>query len=170
MFFSRDFNSYIDRGNNYLANQNFKAAFQEFNKAVDLASDEVEQVTAYFNRGRIYFRLNNLDAAIADFDCAVSIISVFPNAYLERGNCFQQKGDYHTAIMNYDFAAALGLPGSDQALVFLNRSAAYEAIGSLKSALADINSAIAIVPEFTPAYEQRDKIQEKLRDLGQSSI
>lgn len=170
MFFPRDFNSYVERGNQYLESQNFKAAFQEFNKAVGVASDEVEQVTAYFNRGRIYFRLNDLDAAIADFDHAASIIPVFPNTYLERGNCFQQKGDYLMAIMNYDFAAGLGLPGSNQALVFLNRSAAYEALGSLKSSLADINSAIAIVPEFTPAYEQRDKIQEKLHALGQSSL
>jgi tetratricopeptide (TPR) repeat protein len=58
MFFQRDFNSYIERGNQYLGRQNYKAAFQEFNKAVEVASDEVEQVTAYFNRGRIYFRLN----------------------------------------------------------------------------------------------------------------
>ncbi|HEY9641180.1 MAG TPA: tetratricopeptide repeat protein [Coleofasciculaceae cyanobacterium] len=169
MFFSKSFDSYIERGNNHFQHNNLEAAFREFNKAVEVASNRTEQATAYFNRGRIYSRMDNMDAAIADFDQVTSIVPIFSQTYLERGNCFQIKGDYFSAITDYDRVIALGIPEPDLAFVFLNRSAAYEAVGNFTYALVDANRAIEMMTDFMPAYEQRDKIQDKLQASGQPS-
>jgi tetratricopeptide (TPR) repeat protein len=169
MFFSKSFDSYIERGNNHFQHNNLEAAFREFNKAVEVASNKTEQATAYFNRGRIYSRMGSIDAAIADFNRTASTAPVFSTTYLERGNCFQIKGDYLTAITDYDRVIALGIPEPDLAFVFLNRSAAYESVGNFTSALMDINRAIEMMADFMPAYEQRDKIQDKLQASGQPS-
>ena len=169
MFFSKSFDSYIEQGNHHFQHNKLEAAFREFNKAAEVASNKTEQATAYFNRGRISSRMNNIDAAIADFNRTASIAPVFARTYLERGNCFQIKGDYLTAMTDYDRVIALGIPEPDLAFVFLNRSAAFEAIGNFTYALMDANRAIEMIADCMPAYEQRNRIQNKLPASGQPS-
>jgi tetratricopeptide (TPR) repeat protein len=169
MFFSKSFDSYIERENNYFQHNKLEAAFREFNKAVEIASNKTEQATAYFNRGRTYSRMNSLDAAISDFERTASIAPVFSGAYLERGGCFHLKEDYFKAITDYDRVIALGMPEPDLAFVFLNRSDAFEAVGNFTYALMDVNQAIEMMPDCMPAYEKRDRIRNKLQASGQPS-
>lgn len=158
----------LEGGNHYFQENNLQAALTEFNKAVELSSNKTEEAAAYFNRGRTYSRLENMDAALADFNHLVQIAPVFPLLYLERGNCFVLKGDYYTAITDFDRAVALLPDGIDRAMAYLNRAGTCERLGDLQNALADINRALDTAPEFTPAYGERESIQAKIRSSGQN--
>ena len=63
-----NFDTYTERGSEFLQDGNFEAALQEFDKAVNLASNVAEEASAYLNRGRVFNRLHNSTAALQDLN------------------------------------------------------------------------------------------------------
>jgi tetratricopeptide (TPR) repeat protein len=59
--------AYFNKGNMYLAVNDYTSALSAFNKAIELKADFGE---AYYNRGYVYFRLGNKEAGSADLSKA----------------------------------------------------------------------------------------------------
>src|ERR1700722_4246444 len=66
-------------------------------------------------------------------------------AFGNRGNGYQNKGDYYRAIAEYDAAIQLN---SNDPIVFSNRGIAYGSEGVIDHAIADFNEAIRLDPDF----------------------
>ena len=55
----------------------------------------------YYNKGMSYYNANDFDSAIIEFTNAINIFPEYVDAYLERGNCYDNKGDEIKALENY---------------------------------------------------------------------
>ncbi|MDR1837365.1 MAG: tetratricopeptide repeat protein [Treponema sp.] len=54
-----------------------------------------------YNEGINYYNTNDFDSAILEFTNAITIFPEYADAYLERGNCYDNKGDQENALENY---------------------------------------------------------------------
>jgi tetratricopeptide (TPR) repeat protein len=55
----------------------------------------------HFNEGMNYYNRNDFDSAIVEFSNAIAISPEYADAYLERGNCYDNKDDQENALENY---------------------------------------------------------------------
>jgi len=55
----------------------------------------------HFNEGMNYYNRNDFDSAIVEFSNAIAIFPEYADAYLERGNCYDNKDDPVNALVNY---------------------------------------------------------------------
>ena len=56
---------------------------------------------SHFNKGIQYYNANNFNLAIIEFSNAIDIFPEYADAYLERGNSFDNKGNAEKALENY---------------------------------------------------------------------
>jgi len=59
------------------------------------------QALRHYNNGLNYYNANDFDSAIAEFTRAIAIYPEYADAYLERGNCYDNKDDAATALEDY---------------------------------------------------------------------
>jgi hypothetical protein len=85
--------------------------------------------------------LGRTDRAVADFDRAVGLQPNLPEAYNNRGNAFQGRGEFDRAIRDYTVALQIR-PDFVQALE--NRARAYERKGLADEARKDRAAAFAL--------------------------
>ncbi len=76
----------------------------------------------FFEQGMEYFENGNWDLAIANFTSSINNGGGTPDAYNRRGEAYLCKGQYKTAIENYDQAIAID---ANRAVFWLNRGWAY---------------------------------------------
>ena len=55
----------------------------------------------HFNEGVNFYNRNDFDSAIVEFSNAIAIYPQYADAYLERGNCYDNKDDQIGALENY---------------------------------------------------------------------
>jgi len=97
--------TYINRGVINVAMQNFDAAANDYNKAIDM-NETIP--AAYVNRGNLWFITNRLAAAISDYDRALELNFSQPYiAILNRGLVKEAQGELLDA--QQDYLAALEL-------------------------------------------------------------
>jgi lipoprotein NlpI len=72
-----------------------------------------------------------------------------------RGNAYQNKGDYARAIADYDQAIRLN---SESALLFYNRGSAYQHRGDYERAIQDYEQAIRLDPTSARAITSRGRV------------
>ena len=60
----------------------------------------------HYNKGMQHYSANTFDLAIIEFTSAIDIFPEYADAYLERGNCYDNKGDDEKALENYLQASA----------------------------------------------------------------
>ena len=71
------------------------------------------------------------------------------------------KGDYASAIVDYDQALAL-FPGNAE--IYYNRAVAHYSVGSIDRALQDLDRAIKIQPTMAEAYANRGTVLLEMGD------
>lgn len=76
---SKNPNLFLQRGNCFLATQNFELALSDYNHAIQIKKDFGE---AYFNRANIYSKIQNLKQACKDIKYAAEIGFEPANAYI----------------------------------------------------------------------------------------
>ena len=84
-----------------------------------------------------------LPISIADYDKAIALNPEYANAYYNRGNAYNSKGEYDRAIADYDKAIALN---PDDAIAYSNRGLAHEKLGDNQKAEADYQRALLLLP------------------------
>ena len=91
----------------------------------------------------------NYDHTIADSTKAIEKNPDDADAYRERANAWEEKGDYDQAIA--DYSKAIELDQRDVNLYYL-RSYLYSEKGDYDQAIADCTKAIEINPDDAKAY------------------
>ncbi len=119
-------------------------------------------VFAYVNRGQYLRSQGQRDRALADLNTAVEFWPGHPLGYLNRANVFFDLGQNRAALMDYSKVISLVSPGQsggqwDAALpeALRNRGTVFSRIGRYDEAIVDYQSAIALNPLDTLAWNNR---------------
>jgi tetratricopeptide (TPR) repeat protein len=86
----------------------------------------------------------NPDEKIEYLTKAIELYPEFARAYINRGNIFQDKGEFDRAVRDYDKAILLD---STIAAAFFNRGNAYQLLGLYDQSLRDFSKAIELDPK-----------------------
>jgi lipoprotein NlpI len=82
-----------------------------------------------------------------------------------RGNAYQNKGDYVRAIADYDRAIKLH---SDSALIYNNRGRAHQHRGDYERAIQDYEQAIRLDPTSALAFNNRGRVNHLRENYAQA--
>lgn len=107
------------------------------------------QVQVLVNRGVTHLRRQENEAAVADFDAVLAIDRRNAEAHLNRGAALLQLRQHGPAIAAITEALSLGVREPHKA--YLNRGIAREALGDLRGAYEDYDTALQIQPDWGPA-------------------
>jgi tetratricopeptide (TPR) repeat protein len=114
------------------------------------------------DRGVVHMRRHENDAAIADFDAVMERNAHNAEARVNRGSALVQLGRYGPAIA--DLTEALGMGVAEPHKAYYNRGVAREALGDLRGAYEDYNTALQIQPDWGPANAEVARFVRTRRD------
>lgn len=143
----------------------YNEAIDMYTKALDISpKDEfVNRAQIFGERALAYARLSKFDQALKDANQAVSISP--PNnykAYNQRGLVYFYKGDYSSALKDYEKAATSPDEFSSRYMV----GVIHFTLGNDQQAISAFTQALQVNPEFYPALMQRGIVY---RALGMKS-
>ena len=141
--------TYFIRGNAKAALGQHVAAISDFDKVIQLKSDQAD---AYVNRGNAKQKLRRYSAAIRDYDKAIQLKPDYANAYNDRGTAKHHLGQHAAAIQDFDKAIQLK---SDYAGIYYNRGTAKHHLGQHAAAIQDFDKVIQLEPGDADAYYNR---------------
>lgn len=157
----KDASYYNKRGQAYMTVKNIDAAVTDFQQAIKL---QPGFSAAYHNLANAYFNTNRFALAEANFELAISNAPRrFWDNYNPLGLSKYYLGKYEAAIENYNIALDLVSP-KDSAPILNNRAAAYREMGNPRAAMADLDKAIELAPNFGRAYYNRANVFRWLGD------
>jgi tetratricopeptide (TPR) repeat protein len=118
-----------------------------------------------FAIGQLYYSQREWEAALSFANLAVEMIPevenmygdaerarVLTGLYLLRGNIYEQRKEYESAITDFDRAIVVS---ADNAHAFVGRGGAYVNLGQYDAARTDLDRAISLDPEIALAYYNR---------------
>lgn len=125
---------YVERGKIYLDQGNNGKSIENFNKAIELKSDNFD---AYFNRGLAYHRTERYDEAINDYMKASKIRPDEIAAYANIGTCYREKKetDYEKSIQYLSKAIKLN---PKYEFAYIQRSITYTKNNKYDLAINDL--------------------------------
>lgn len=91
--------SYNNLGNAYLDIKNYKKAFDNYNKALEI-NPQYAQV--YTNRGNIFFEWGKYKESIQDHSTAIKIKPNLAIGYINRGNVYKSMKEFDMALSDYN--------------------------------------------------------------------
>ena len=148
---------YILRAQLFQGKGNYKAAINDYSKAVELADiDSKARVLAL--RAGSYSDAGMYDKAIADLSESISLDSLDAFTYAQRGNCKRLNGNYQGAIDDFTKASEIE-PGESWFLYC--RGWSYENTRSFDKAMSDYNDAISLDKSYAYTYLQRGRLYEQ---------
>ena len=128
---------FYDRGNAYSDIGDCDRAISDYTHAITIEPSCAE---AYCNRGSVYGEMGDLDNAIADWGEAIRLEpngGDSPVAHLNLGLAHSERGNHELAIASLSEAIELD-PDMDMGRAWHIRGLAYQNIGDLASASADL--------------------------------
>ncbi|MCC6788147.1 MAG: tetratricopeptide repeat protein [Hyphomonadaceae bacterium] len=128
---------------------------------------QVAEIQLRINRGVTYMRRQQNELALADFDAVIEIDRRHPEAHVNRGAALLQLHRYGPAIAS--FTEALGLGVQEPYKAYFNRGAAREALGDIRGAYEDYNTALEIYPDWGPANAELQRFARQRREHLQAS-
>lgn len=152
--------AYVKRGLAYYRTGQYKAAITDYTRTLELKRYHAD---AHASRGDAYQALGETQQAIADYSASLKkrwnarVLRRRAQAYFEQGNVQNALADYNTVIKRQPNATA-----------YYTRGNAYLQLATqgdtsrLKSALVDMDQAIALEPSFASAYICRARIYTRL--------
>ena len=153
--------AYSNRGIAKRYKGDYDGAIADYNKAIELFTDNNDKARTCNNRGISKSEKGDYDGAIEDYTRAIELKPDFAAAYINRGNAKDDKGDYDGAIEDYTRAIELN---PDYAKAYNNRGNAKNDKGDHDGAIADYNKAIELKPDYANAYNNRGIAKDELKD------
>lgn len=143
---SIEFVEYYSNGLKAFAEQDYKKAIDQFDKAILLREDYAK---AYLCRGIVFQMDKQYESAIADYSKAIELDPEAGIVYNNRGTIYIVKGEYDKAIS--DFNNAIDLNPKD-ASTYKNRGYTYYETRYYNSAITDFSKAIELSPNDAEPY------------------
>ena len=155
-----DFVAYTQRGIAKSKLGQYKAALNDFDKAIELKPDEAGP---FSNRGIVKFELGEHEDAFADFDRAIQLQPDLVDAYYNQGVARLNLGKHSDAVSSFDALIRLQ---PEVTVAYLARGEAKVGLDQIKEAKADFRKALGL------AEQQEDEnliaaIVERLRELNE---
>lgn len=123
---------------------------------------QAAEIQLRINRGVTFMRRQQNEQALADFDAVIEIDRRSPEAHVNRGAALLQLHRYGPAIAA--FTEALGLGVQEPYKAYFNRGAAREALGDVRGAYEDYNTALEIYPDWGPANAELRRFARQRRE------
>src|SRR5262249_9799879 len=102
-----------------------------------------------------------------DHDEAIRLDPKFADAFYNRGNAYENKGDHDRAIANY--SEAIRLNPTNLAAALGNRANSYAKKGNQARAIADYNEALRLDPTGALNLCNRGKTKLRMNDRSGNS-
>jgi tetratricopeptide (TPR) repeat protein len=140
---------WIDKGVAFMAAENYEAALNAFNRAVDINPNNP---WAYIDKGWALNTLGDYYQALKELNKASVIDPQNAWVYINRGVSYNFLGNYKQALADEDEAILL-----DAAIswAYIDRGWAYIGLGDYRRALADLNKAAQMDPGNPHVYSMR---------------
>lgn len=120
------------------------------------------------NRGIIYMSLEEYDLAIKDYQDAIGMKPEMGELNVNIGNVYYLGKVYDKAVAEY--TAAIEKKSSKIYVAYFNRGMAYESLGKLAEAEADIKVALEILPQWAAAQKKLEEVQQKIRNPSPAGV
>lgn len=133
-------------------------AIPDLSRSIEL---EPKSPDTWFYRASAYEKSGNAEAALKDYSEAVRLEPKYFQAYVNRGFLQFNLGHFEEAINDYG-AALPYAPANVQPMVLNNRAGAFLKLGKPEEALADLNKALEISPNYAKGYETRAQVYQLL--------
>ncbi|HWW68882.1 MAG TPA: tetratricopeptide repeat protein, partial [Duganella sp.] len=154
---------YFNRGTHQLKGGDAKSAIASFTRVLELKPDDL---AALRNRAAAYLDTDQNVRASEDLDKLAALDASNPGVYRGRGVVALRAGHDNEAIAAFTRSLELA-PGNEFALI--NRARAYEKIGELNKALADIDETLRVNKKTGAApYLLRIKILKTQGDTAKA--
>jgi tetratricopeptide (TPR) repeat protein len=148
---------------NVLAGDSSNDTVQFCTRALDYRRLSREgRIQLLINLGVTHLRRHEAEAALANFDAVLGIDRRHAEAHLNRGAALVQLGRHGPAIAAITEALGLGVREPHKA--YFNRGAAREALGDLRGAYEDYNTALEIQPDWGPANAELARFARARRE------
>lgn len=147
------YQAWYSRGLVLLSLKKYSEALEAFERAIQESQGKF--ALAWRGRGQALINLQRYPEALASIEKAIALN---PNDFLVRvyqGILLQAQERYQEAIVAYDEAIKI----NPHPWAYNNRSSVRAKLGDNEGALADVNKAIEIDPDYTESYLQRSYIQ-----------
>jgi tetratricopeptide (TPR) repeat protein len=162
--------AYINRGNMYLALQQYDKAAVDFTTAIQLAPKDPN---GYRFRGDVYLLQGKYRRAVADYSEAIQLtspnayVSSFATLYSSRGLAYSDLREHRRAIDDLSQAIRLE-PNSTEN--YMNRGTVFVHAKQYKQAIIDYSQAIKLSPNEPFAYSSRASCYLELKDYAHAII
>lgn len=124
------------------------AAIADYSRAIASGGLPAQVLArAHYNRGIAYGQVGESDAAERDYRTAIELSPGYAAAYHNLANLERRRGMHENAVASYT-AALQHMQGREQRLSLYGRALAYERLGDVARAEADLRRALAVDPEF----------------------
>lgn len=124
-------------------------AMQDYDRAIELDPDFA---VYWSNRGSAYISLNDYEQAERDLDIAYRLDPDYDHGHYNRGKLSLLRSDYYQAIEAFSQCTELCSGGTCCVLL---RAEAYARSGQGDAALADINFAASVMPNYAEVFRVR---------------
>lgn len=121
-----------------------------------------DYVATLANRGVIHLRRREGEAALADFAAVLAVDERNAEAHLNSGAAFVMLRRHGEAVAAITTALRYGVPEPHKA--YFNRASAREALGDVRGAYEDYNTALTIRPDWGPAEAELARFARTRRE------
>jgi tetratricopeptide (TPR) repeat protein len=156
----RDPQSYVRRGNIWLAKRDYPKAITDYTEAVRL---DPKNIYAYSSRGNAWRDSGQFDRAVADYSEAIKLDPERALSYVERGSARRSQKDYDRALADYNEAMRLAPRDPN---VHKGLADVYLMKGDADRALAESGETIKLDPNDASAYVARSIVWSLLHDYA----
>lgn len=162
----RDFNYYIDQGDRYYNNNDFKSSIDEYSKAI---RKEPKNILGYVRRGTAYDRLKLYNEAISDYTIALTVppmIRIAGKLYNLHTSAYNARANSLINLERYEEAEADCYASQEIDPLFtlshLTLGKIYQVYGKYKEAIKCYKKVITLEPDNELGYWHRGDLYKKL--------
>jgi tetratricopeptide (TPR) repeat protein len=149
---------FFNRGKCLAMLSRFADALPDLSKSIELEPKSAE--TWYF-RAFSHEKTASLDNAFRDYSKAIELNPNYVEALVNRGLLYYNAQQYQESIADNTTALNISSAGI-KPMILVNRANALLQSGKLPEALADVNNALQLNPNYPRAYKSRAAIYQKL--------
>jgi tetratricopeptide (TPR) repeat protein len=168
--YNKPANQYYEEGLLFYERMEYDRSIESFDKVLELAPYGKDNNIVYYNRGMAYLKNRQYDKSIYDFTKAFELTSSGDkelrfDILSFRGEAYQKNNEFDHAIKDYSDAIALFPDHKNIKYLYAGRAWAWYIKKEYTSSIDDFSKAIAIDPEFDPAYYGRATVWFEKEDL-----
>lgn len=168
-----DADIWYERANEAFDSGNYDLALTNYQNILSHAVSVDMKGFAYRGIGRTFYRKTEFAKAIEAFSSAIQHLPRMTRLYFERGLAYRTIAQYEQAVADYTYLIQhppIDCSASDLAFVYYARAVASYNKGDFATAIADLMTAIPVIPDYGWAYYFRGLAYRRIGDLSNALV